>query len=228
MANDPPTEEVIKMKKDNVDKDDIAKNLEEKGFNQQQIVEAMNQVDIKKGVEAQDSSQMQESMMSSPEEDIPVPTPTRMENPQPSPTQAMPQQQTFQVQQPLQQPRYNYDDVQEIVESVVEEKWQTLISGIGDLAIWKSKTEDDLSSVKQEILRVEERIDNLQRSVLGKVDEYNKNISKVNTEVQALEKVFQKIMEPFTQNVKELSRLTKDLKASPEIKTSIRKNLKEK
>jgi uncharacterized protein YukE len=214
MINEPPTEEVIKMKKDKMEHDDIIKNLEEKGYNHQQISEAINQADIKSGVETKSTGLMQESMLSSEkEEEIPVPTPSKIQETETTfktirPTQQMPQ---F---IPPSQIQYNYEDIQEITESIVKEKWQQLISSVGDLSMWKSKTEDDISAIKQEILRVEERLDNLQRSIIGKVDEYNKNISKVNTEVQALEKVFQKIMQPFTQNVKELSRLTRYLKES--------------
>ncbi|MBL7147803.1 MAG: hypothetical protein ISS82_03185 [Nanoarchaeota archaeon] len=102
--------------------------------------------------------------------------------------------------------------VQEIVESVIEEKWDDLLLRVGDLNLWKEKVNTELTSIKQEIIRTQTHFMNLQKAVLGKVGEYNKNILNVNSEMQALEKVFQKILEPMTKNIRELSRVTEKLK----------------
>jgi len=119
-------------------------------------------------------------------------------------------------------PSYNYSnapvqqrsgtEIQEVVESLIEEKWEEVLSKVGDINLWKEKMETELTSIKQEIIRTQTHFMNLQRSVLGKVNEYNKNILDVNTEMQALEKVFQKILEPLSTNVKELSKITSKLK----------------
>lgn len=224
MVDGPPTDEVIRMKKDKLEHDDIVNNLEEKGYNQQQIYEAINQAEIKGGVGTNTSGDMKESMLSSEkeEEDIPIPSPSRVQEMETvsSQIQSNPQMQQFAQ---MQQPQYDYGNIQEIVESIVDEKWQQVVSNVGDISLWKSKTDDDISAIKQEILRTEGRIDNLQKSIIGKVDEYNRNISKVNTEIQVLEKVFQKIMQPFTENIKELSRLTKDLRVNTQ-QRSVRKS----
>ena len=102
--------------------------------------------------------------------------------------------------------------IQEIVESVIEEKWDDVLSKVGDINLWKEKVNIELTSIKQEIIRTQTHFMNLQKAVLGKVDEYNKNILHINTEMQALEKVFQKILEPMTSNIKELSKLTEKLR----------------
>lgn len=119
-------------------------------------------------------------------------------------------------------PSYNYSgqgfqqdsssQVQEIVESLIEEKWEEVLNKVGDIGLWREKVERDITSIKQEIIRTQTHFMNLQRSVLGKVNDYNKNILDVNTEMQALEKVFQKILEPLSTNVKELSKITGRLK----------------
>ena len=41
--------------------------------------------------------------------------------------------------------------------------------------------------------------------MIGKVDEYNKSLGDVNVEIQAMGKVFQKLIPEFTENVKKLS-----------------------
>jgi len=71
---------------------------------------------------------------------------------------------------------------------------------------------DDIISIKQEILRVSGRFDNMQQVVIGRVDEYSKSVGDVTSEIKALEKVFQNIVNPLTSNIKELASLTKELK----------------
>ena len=102
----------------------------------------------------------------------------------------------------------------QIAEKVVYEKWDELMGNVGDIAIWKNTMDRDLKSVKQEILRLGARIDNLQNALLGKVRDYNESLTNVSAEIQALEGVLGKIIEPLTDNIKELDRITKKMSAS--------------
>lgn len=102
--------------------------------------------------------------------------------------------------------------IQEIAEAIINEKWQELLSSVGNIAVWKEKVDTNILSVKQEIVRINERFDNLQNAVLGKIKEYDGDMRNVTTEMKALEKVFEKIIEPLTSNVKELNRITKEMK----------------
>jgi hypothetical protein len=54
--------------------------------------------------------------------------------------------------------------------------------------------------------------DKIHTSVLERVTDYDKHITDVGTEVKALEKVFQKVLPGFIENVAELSRITEDIK----------------
>jgi|SRR3989338_8152607 len=119
------------------------------------------------------------------------------------------------------EPAANYEQqgmdserVHAIIESVVSEKFEELTSNLGDLSAWKEKVNNDIVSIKQEVLRVTERFENLQTAILGRVKEYDQGITNVHTEMKALEKVLGKIMEPLITNVKELSKITEDLKKS--------------
>ncbi len=124
-------------------------------------------------------------------------------------------------------PSYNYNDaadysapsqaidstrIHQIVEAIVSEKFDDLVGGIGDLSAWKEKINHDVVSIKQELIRTQERFDNLQNAVLGKIKDYDSGLSGINTEMKALEKVFERIMEPLVTNVKELSKITEEMK----------------
>ena len=111
------------------------------------------------------------------------------------------------------QPVSSSDFSSDQVEAIVNEKWEEFLTRIGDINLWKETMNNELIAIKQEIIRTQDHFKNLQGSVLGKVGEYNQNISNINTEMKALEKVFQKILEPLTTNIKELSRITEKLKS---------------
>ncbi|MBU0929700.1 MAG: hypothetical protein KJ623_01360 [Nanoarchaeota archaeon] len=108
--------------------------------------------------------------------------------------------------------RADMETIEQIAESIVNEKWEDLMASVGNIALWKEKIQTDVRSIKQEIMRIEERFENLQSAILGRVEEYHKTISTVGTEMKALEGVLERILQPLVSNIKELSRITEDLK----------------
>lgn len=102
--------------------------------------------------------------------------------------------------------------VHEVIEAVVNEKWDEQIGKMGNIAVWKEKVTNDVVAIKQELIRLEENFRGLQNAILGKVRDYDEGIRGVHTEMKALEKVFEKILEPLTSNIKDLNRITEELK----------------
>ncbi len=102
--------------------------------------------------------------------------------------------------------------IHEIAEAIINERWEEFLARVGDLAVWKDRAETNLIAIKQEIIRINQRFENLQNGVLGKVKEYDQDMRDVHTEMKALEKVFEKISEPLVMNIKELGRITQELK----------------
>ena len=196
-----PLDEAMGMKKKGLNKKDIAEDLKNKGYNPNQVYDAMNQLDIKDSVG--NDPRMQLSVLN---QDIPVPEPPKEEEFEQEPKQT--------YQKPIQATRYPsyHPENDELIESMVEEKWQQITDVVGDIELWKSRVNDELVAIKQEIMRLSDRLDNVQRSVLGKVTEYSQSMGNVETDIKALEKVMKNILQPLTSNIKELSRITNDLK----------------
>ena|SRR3989344_5964381 len=130
--------------------------------------------------------------------------------PAPSQQQQFNQQYTQSFQQQSLQP--STEEFQQLAESIIDEKFAEFQARFGDLSSWKERMNNDVSAIKQEVLRTQDRFLELQKALMGKVNEYNENISNVNTEMKALEKVFEKILEPLTANIKELKSVTEKLK----------------
>ncbi len=156
-------------------------------------------------------------------DDAPGPSPgdtVEVANEEPVTETMMPQQEQSQQTYPITGTNYapieDNSKMQEIAEAIINEKWQELLSSVGNIAVWKEKVDTNIISIKQEIVRINERFDNLQNAVLGKIKEYDGDMKNVTTEMKALEKVFEKIIEPLTSNVKELNRITKEMKEMKE------------
>jgi hypothetical protein len=113
---------------------------------------------------------------------------------------------------PSQPGQLDTERIHEIIERIVAEKWDETLSKMGDIQNWKQKVDMNLLGVKQEVVRLSGRLENLQTSVLGKVQDYDTGIRDIHSEMKALEKVLERIMEPLVTNVKELQKVTEEIK----------------
>ena len=102
--------------------------------------------------------------------------------------------------------------IEELAEAIIDEKWKEITANISRVIDWKEKTEQRIIKIEADIEGLKGNFDKLHTSILEKVGEYDKHIMDVGTEVKALEKVFQKILPGFLENVNELSRITDNLK----------------
>ncbi|MBN2459314.1 hypothetical protein JXB28_03430 [Candidatus Woesearchaeota archaeon] len=107
------------------------------------------------------------------------------------------------------------EEVEELIESVIEEKWDELGKDINKIVEWKNEVENKLARIEQRFESLQDSFDKLHQAVIGKIGEYDKNILEVGAEVKAMEKVFSKVLPLFTENVSELARITQALKKGP-------------
>jgi len=101
---------------------------------------------------------------------------------------------------------------EELIETIIEEKWNELIKDINKIINWKNKTEEKVLKMEQQMKDLKDQFDELHRAVIGKIGEYDKNILNVGAEVKAMEKVFSNVLPVFVNNVKELNEITKKFK----------------
>ena len=200
-----PTDMVIQMRRQGISNNQVIQSLQRMGYRSHEIFDAMNQADIKGGVEGAMLDQIDPSMDVS-------------QYPQ---TQQMPQQQSqqFQSSQQFQQQSQSRSDdptykIEEIAEAIIDEKWEEMLENLKKIAEWKATTETRLSAMEQEIKDLKEAYKDLHSGVLGKVKEYDKNITDVGTEIKAMSKVFEKITPVLSQNVNDLSRIAETMKKS--------------
>jgi hypothetical protein len=113
-------------------------------------------------------------------------------------------------QQPMASQDGTKERIEEIAEAIIDEKWNELIRDINKVIEWKERSDGEIKKIQQEIIDLKERFDALHNGVLGKIGEYDQNLSNVGSEIKAMEMTFQKILPTFTENVNKLDRLIKN------------------
>jgi hypothetical protein len=104
------------------------------------------------------------------------------------------------------------EQVEEIAESIIEEKSRDLHQQQARIDEWKADVNTRVDKIDQSITDMKADLANLHKAIVSKIGEYDKNLLAVGTEIKAMEKVFQKILPTLTENVSELSRITKKVK----------------
>jgi len=118
------------------------------------------------------------------------------------------EQQGYAQQQMVPEDSGTEERIEEVAEAIIDEKWNELLKDINKMIEWKEKTESRLTIIEQNIQNLKASFESLHKGVLGKISEYDQNLQEVGTDIKAMEKVFQKILPSFTENVNKLARIT--------------------
>ena len=205
------------MKQQGYTNSQIIASLQRDGYTSSQIFDALNQVEMRMGtpIDGAETPEMPPSMqqqsLSQPSQyEFPSPS-----TPMPSPMLSMQLQQApRQMQNQGVVSLTNDAAVEELVESVIDEKWNDLVKDLNKIIDWKNSTENRMSALEQQFKDLKDQFDRLHGAVVGKVNEYDKNIQDVGSEIKAMEKVFSKVLPAFTDSVSELSQITERLRTA--------------
>ncbi|MCL4398757.1 MAG: hypothetical protein M1322_04045 [Candidatus Parvarchaeota archaeon] len=139
------------------------------------------------------------------------------------------QEQQMQRVQPIQQPvvqedkqsyennagginSQNLENIQQILEQIINEKWKNSSSDLNSLRSSVNINTNSIENIKDNLEKLGQRIDSIQNTMVGKTEEYNKTISDVNVELQAFEKVIDRLVPAISDSIRELRDLIDDLK----------------
>ncbi len=191
-----PTEKIKKMKSQGLTNNQIIQTLQKDGYSTTEIFNTLNELGIQTSQAGSSPNKRRQTGQSNP--------------PNPS------SQNRGQAEQSQNQGRSENPPIsdEELIESLIEEKWESISSDIQKVIKWKESTEEKINKLEQKFEDLEDRFDKLHESVVGKVGEYDQNIQEVGSEVKAMEKAFRKVLPKFVETVGELSKITSELKKS--------------
>ena len=197
-----PLDQIRVMKQRGMSDDQIVPELEKQGYNSSQIFDALNQMNLAgPGFGNPPNLQI-------PVSDFP---PVQQFQQQPPPQQPPP------VPPDLEPPTVsqgfiNKDQIEEMTEAIIDEKWKEFENDLKVIIDWKEKKEAKIAQLEQQVKDLTENLNTLNKSLGGKISEYDKNITDVGTEIKAMEKVFQKVLPSLTESINKLERITKSSK----------------
>ena len=201
-----PMDQVLALRQQGVPDDKIISQLQQQGLSQEEIYNAMSQADI--GGTAGPAP----PMGGPPPTGGPAPPggPPPMGGPEAMPSLGGPAPPAGEAPAGV-HPMGAGDRamIEELTEAIIDEKWKELLADINKVAEWKEKTESRITKIEQIMTDIKSQFETLQKGMLGKISEYDKNLTNVGVEIKAMEKVFQKILPTFTENVNKLDRITK-------------------
>ncbi|MCW1294751.1 MAG: hypothetical protein QXP07_02805, partial [Candidatus Parvarchaeum sp.] len=114
----------------------------------------------------------------------------------------------------------NLESIQQILEQIINEKWKSSASDLNSLRSSVNINANSIENIKDNLEKLSQRIDSIQNTMVGKTEEYNKTISDVNVELQAFEKVIDRLIPSISDSIKELRDLIDGLK-NKDSKTSV-------
>jgi len=186
-----PTQEVLQLRAQGLTDNLIVSELQKKGYSMPAISQAITQ-----------SDSGEDFMGSGMGNDFPAPPVQRAPSsyPMPPPLPA------------TNNPDNLYERMEEVAESLIDEKWDELIAEVKKIVEWKEKMEEKQSQMDNELGKLKEDFKILHQGVLGKLDDYDQRMQDVGTELKAVGKVFKDVVPDFVDNVKELKDITKGMK----------------
>ncbi len=193
MPSNVPTDAVLNLKQQGLSNNQIIQELQKQGYNSQQIFDAIN--------------------VTEPTNAPAGPIQGPPAEPAGAPPQGMPPPIEAPEGMPTEEPSVDFDvnreKIEEMAEAIIDEKWEELVKSINKIIEWKEKMEATIHKIEQEIKDIKEHFNQIHDSIISKIHEYDKNILNVGTEVKAMEKVFEKVLPAFTENISELKRMVK-------------------
>ena len=190
VSSNVPLAKVVELRSQGTPNNQIIQMLQNEGYSSDQIFDAMNQADMSQNIG---------QGVAEPNAD-----PSNLENPM-----------------EMQPQNYNYSGggygdpnremIEETTEAIINEKWNSVVMKLNKLEDWRSKLEQRMAHMENSFKNLQDNFDKLHQAIIGKIGEYDQNILNVGTEIKAMEKVFQKILPTFTENVNELSRITQKM-----------------
>ncbi len=191
-----PIDKIKTMRAQGMDNNQIIQTLQREGYSSSMIFDAMNQADMPSAEQAPTSlgSSFGQSNYGS------------------FGNQNYSEKMSFGAQS-TPAPNVRADSsTEEIVEAIIDEKWNELVRDLNKIVEWKNSTNNRMIALEQKFEDMRREFDKLHSAIISKIDDYDRNITNVGAEVKAMEKVFSKVLPVFTENVSELSRISKEFK----------------
>jgi len=244
-------EKIMQMKQQGLTESQIIDSLKQEGVSPKEINEALSQSKIKSELEPQipqspmapqgvpmspdqisppqfeqeiPGAQMQPSVMS---QEMPMESMGAMQQipSTPVPDQQMPYYEEYEPQQAT-----DIETINDIAEQIVEEKTDSIKKQVASFIGFKEELGLEIEQINERLSMIETTFNELQMAILRKIGGYGEDIKNIAKEMHQTQDSFSKMVNPLTDNIRELQKLTgssKSEKTRPRPKTKKGKSKKD-
>lgn len=128
-----------------------------------------------------------------------------------TPAQAYPGYQPYQEYQyqEYQPPQAtDIETINDIASQLIEEKTKSLKKELENAIKFKSNSEEKIKEIDKRLTKIESTLEELQLAIIRKIGSYGEDIKNISKEMRATQETFSKIIDPLTDNIKELQKIT--------------------
>ncbi len=100
------------------------------------------------------------------------------------------------------------ETMNDIAEQIAEEKNTKIKKQISSFSRFKEEITIEMNRIGDRLTAMENNFNNLQLAILKKIGSYGENIQNINKEMRTTQDSFSKILNPLTENLKELKKIT--------------------
>ena len=118
----------------------------------------------------------------------------------------------YSEQYPEYQPGGSIETMNEIAEQIVDEKISQIKKETSSFTKFREEIILDVEKLNERLSKIENTLDELQAAILRKVGDYGQNIQEIAKEMHDTQNSFSKILNPLTDNIRELREITKSQK----------------
>jgi len=108
------------------------------------------------------------------------------------------------------------ETINDISTQIVEEKTEELKRQMADFINFKSELSFKMDALLTRVDKIEKDFSDLQMAILRRVGEFGDDVKNISKELIATQNTFSKIIDPLTDNIRELEKLTDKINPKPE------------
>jgi len=100
------------------------------------------------------------------------------------------------------------ETINDISSQIIEEKTKHFRKEISSLSNFKKETDNKIKELENRLAKIENVFEELQLAIIKKIGTYGEDIKNLSHEMKATQNSFSKIIDPLTDNVKKLQKIT--------------------
>ena len=122
----------------------------------------------------------------------------------------------------------NIETITEISEQIVEEKTAKIRKQVSSFSRFQEDIKLETQRLNERVKKIEDTINELQMTIIGKIGEYGKNIENISKEMHTTQDSFSKILNPLTDTIRKVESLKEKSEKKPSKKPTKKKSHKKK